>query len=495
MLTKVGCHVLQPTDPALAWLRTANIVKVVDRADLLRQCRPDAVTIYRKYFPVQDLSRHGADVAREVIDDCRQAGVVPTFVELYNEVGQHEGDRLLQLAAEAMPVAREYGSEVLALSGGTGWWEREDWERWAVRDFYGVRHLALHAYWGNEGFSEWNACRYLKALEWTGRTDLRFWLTEVGRDAVEGGLGGWQRDGLTADQYRAEVQQYDDVVGTCQQVGGGVLFSAGAPEGTWQPFNSDPLWPLETEPRRLWPVAQATGGSETKLAIAWIPSNQDGNRGALPGHNEAGNCRILALAANEKAVKAGVLSHYFAPALESGDLTQYASLRKTFADARVWLDEQVKKGYKTAAVHVHTNAAKRPEDGTSHTGYCYSQRVPESQGLGKAIADKLAAVLGLPVVPYDYTDWLFDVLLRPHPSTIIEVTRHDRRADLENLYAKSELVSDSLVSGVMAWAGSTTPAATTNELEQLRDALAREKAKTQALGDLAQQMLTLARAG
>ena len=222
------------------------------------------------------------------------------------------------------------------------------------------------------------------------------------------------------------------------------------------------------------------------LAIAWIPSNQDRNRGALPGHNEAGNCRLLAHGATQKAIAQGVTTRYFEPALESADAVQYASLHTTFAQARAWLDQQAAAGLRTCAVHVHTNAAGTPQAGSSHTGYCFTKNNMESSHLGFAIASKVGLVLGLGLVAYDYTDWLFDRLLRPHVSTIIEVTRHDRKPDLEKLYASAELVEDALLHGAMAWAGVAAAApATPGELEQLRAEVVSLRARLNQIADLA----------
>lgn len=190
------------------------------------------------------------------------------------------------------------------------------------------------------------------------------------------------------------------------------------------------------------------------LAIAFIPSDQDRLQDAALNYTECGGTRILANRATEIARDRGLLAAYFEPGLESVDDAEHTKLRAKMTEARGWLDKQTAWGNVTACVHVHTNAAATPEAGTSHTGYCYTSALPGGRLLGRAICQRLSVALDLPVQEYDYStgDWLFDVLLRPHPSLIVEVTRHDRKADLERLYASVEAVASGLVDGAIGWA-------------------------------------------
>lgn len=203
------------------------------------------------------------------------------------------------------------------------------------------------------------------------------------------------------------------------------------------------------------------------LAIAVIASNQDRNLGAVAGYSEAGGCRIIGRKVADELDRCGVEVLYVEPALESADTTEHEALYRSFGNAKRWLDGYPGHGYRTAAVHIHTNAASKPEEGTSHTGFCWSMNEPESRNLGRPIAKRVAAVLGLPVVEYRYTNWLYDKLLLPHPSTIIEVTRHDRKPDLEALYARVDAVAVAIAEGIVAWGGVGGEAAS-DELTRLR---------------------------
>ncbi len=225
-----------------------------------------------------------------------------------------------------------------------------------------------------------------------------------------------------------------------------------------------------------------------RLAVAYIPSDQDRNLGAIAGYTEAGGCRILAHQAAQIAIAKGLTAHYFEPGLESEDDADHARLRVAFAEARLWLDRQTARGLVTCCVHVHTNAGPSPEAGSSHTGYCHSTELPGGMGLGVAICERLSAALGLPVQAYDYTGWLFDLLLRPHPSVLIEVTRHDREADLGRLYEARDAVATGLVDGPLAWAGITAAAEELAALRrtnaELEAALARYRTFARGVADL-----------
>jgi hypothetical protein len=226
------------------------------------------------------------------------------------------------------------------------------------------------------------------------------------------------------------------------------------------------------------------GGGST-LALALVSSNQNTNLGAIAGYSEAGGCKII----GDKI--AGLLStgaaiKHFVPPLETEDDANHTKLRATMAQARTWLDQQKAAGRTTASVHIHTNAAGTPEAGTSHTGYCWSNdatTAQESKALGVAIAGRVAAVLGLPVQEYVYTDWLYDQILEPHPSVLIEVTRHDRRIDLERLYQTVDAVANAILAGALAWAGSGTSELDTlrRQLAEAQEQLARYKAAVQAV--------------
>ena len=223
------------------------------------------------------------------------------------------------------------------------------------------------------------------------------------------------------------------------------------------------------------------------IALAFVASDQDLNKGAIPGYTECGGCRILASRATEVARDRGLLAAYFEPTLESVDDAEHTKLQAKMTEARVWLDKQTSWGNATACVHVHTNAAAMPEQGESHTGYCYSDALPGGRLLGKAICERLSVALGLPVQEYDYSagGWLFDTMLRPHPSLIVEVTRHDRKADLERLYASVEAVASALVDGALDWAKPATAeiAALQRQLAEVEALNARYHAALQATRD------------
>ncbi len=221
------------------------------------------------------------------------------------------------------------------------------------------------------------------------------------------------------------------------------------------------------------------------LVVALLPSNQDRNLGAIAGYSEAGGCAQIVARVEPLLRQAGAIARTFSAPLESADDAQHTALKRTMREARLWLESAPALARK-AAVHIHTNAGSTPEVGSSHTGYCYGS--PEGAALGKLIANCVSAVLGLPVVAYDYTgqQYLFDVLFAPLPSCLLEVTRHDRLQDLQTLYAQVDRVASAVVAGLLAWAGlpqgQDEVANLRAENERLRAALARCRDSLQAAG-------------
>lgn len=222
------------------------------------------------------------------------------------------------------------------------------------------------------------------------------------------------------------------------------------------------------------------------LAVALIPSNQDGNLGAIEGYSEAGGCQILADKLEELLSAQGIAIEQFIPTLESQDDASHTFLKRMMQQARRWLDQHARDGYTVAALHIHTNAASDPRAGIPHTGYCWFAGCPGSRELGEAIAERVGRVLDLPVIAYDYSglSYLADVLFAPLPSVILEITRHDRRADLERLYQTVDVVSTAVVEGLLAWAGEP---AGTDEAAQLR---AENERLRQRLAQIAQLATT-----
>lgn len=198
------------------------------------------------------------------------------------------------------------------------------------------------------------------------------------------------------------------------------------------------------------------------LAVAVIPSNQDNNHppagfpAPYDAYSEAGGADEIGRRVVSEFARRGVTVSYWRPLMESADTAGYAGLAAKMREACNWLRLQP-LGTTICALHIHTNAARTPQEGASHTGYCYG--TVEGARLGRKIALKVGQVLGLPIVAYDYTarQYLFDTLFPGIPSTILEITRHDRLPDLTALYARIDAVSVAIVDGALAWAGENVP--------------------------------------
>lgn len=241
--TKLGPHCINPTVAALTWARTAPIVKSLDNLRALEVARPDAIRIFRHFFPSQPLEAHGADVAEEVL---HALGTAPaSHIELYNEGPATLKDglaRYCELVGEAVAHVKEVRPDlvVVGFSFATGNVELDGWAYLRSQKFGGCSMVGLHAYWGNQQFTEWQALRY-RTLWKVG--DPVLLLTEVGRDKIEGGKGGWKADRLSAEQYAAELVAFDLEIGRDAGVLGATPFSSGAGKD-WSSYDLDPVSPL-----------------------------------------------------------------------------------------------------------------------------------------------------------------------------------------------------------------------------------------------------------
>lgn len=253
MFAKLGPHVQFETSPAMDWARVAPIVKELDTTNALRAAPPGAITIFRKYYEFQDINRSGADVANEILGAL--GGFHPSYVELFNETKQRVGDGLerhVEFTREAVDVLHRAGVAVAGFSFSTGQPEggfvpnfsgTDDWLYLRDQGFAGVDSVAIHEYWGHQGFTLWNALRHRKVHEWLGGQHPPFVITECGRDAVEGGAAGWLASGISAEQYLQELVAYDYAIQQDPYMIGGTPFTAGAAGGKWLYFDVDTLVP------------------------------------------------------------------------------------------------------------------------------------------------------------------------------------------------------------------------------------------------------------
>lgn len=239
---KLGPHGILTTDAGLNWSIRAPIAKQVDRTDLLKAAGPNAIRIYRRYFPNQPLSAP-RDVAAQVIADLKGYRHPRLYIEFYCEIYQRLGQGLEEYVAwtrDATAYAHEHGILVAGFQFSTGQPEHEDWLYIKEQGYAGVDAIALHEYWGGQGFTGWNALRYRKVHEWLGGDHPPFVITECGRDRVEGGNGGWHNDGVSADQYIAELLAYDASIQADPYVLGAVVYTVG-PTDDWRAFEVDSI--------------------------------------------------------------------------------------------------------------------------------------------------------------------------------------------------------------------------------------------------------------
>lgn len=193
--------------------------------------------MFRHYFPLQPLDATAESVAIDILTALGGYRHDRLLVEVYNEVARQNTTEYAPLLRDVTFLLHRAGVKVAGPSWSTGDYDAEHWEHLRSMGWLGVDAIAVHAYWGNERLTPWNALRY-----------RRFWkpgdppviITECGRDKVEGGLGGWKLDGISAEQYLEELTAYDAALSHDAYVIGGTVFSNG-PFDDWRQFDVDNL--------------------------------------------------------------------------------------------------------------------------------------------------------------------------------------------------------------------------------------------------------------
>lgn len=255
MTAKLGPHVILLTDPVRPWVEQAPVVKALDDPTPLKLARSSKVLVFRKYFPDQDLGRLSPERAvREIISALGGFNDPRLYVELLNECYQYMWwgfADYVAWTARAAELLHQAGYKVAGFSFSTGTPRldtdpggAEEWLYLKAHGYAGVDAIAIHAYWGQQGFTEWHALRHRRVHEILGPGHPPFVITECGRDAVEGGQGGWRRDGISAEEYAQELLAYDAELARDDYVLGAAVFTSRSFDPTWDPFAVEDVVPF-----------------------------------------------------------------------------------------------------------------------------------------------------------------------------------------------------------------------------------------------------------
>lgn len=221
---KLGGHLRAWTTPGQTWATDGATVKSLDVPGYL-DLAGGKLSVFRHYFGSQDINGNGAAIADQVITALN--GRHSTYIEGYNEIAQSLSSGLAQYVTwtqQFVAEAHRLGYKVAGFSFSTGTPSVSDWQYLRSVRFGGVDAVAMHCYWGNQGFTQNNALRF-EQLWQTG--DPPIVVTECGRDAVEGGQAGWMANGLTAQQFVTELLQYDQAIAPLTYVQGAQVFTNG----------------------------------------------------------------------------------------------------------------------------------------------------------------------------------------------------------------------------------------------------------------------------
>lgn len=171
--------------------------------------------------------------------------------EYISRLCEYENERVRLLNARGL------GAVVLNLSVG---WPREveghiDWEPFAplLAELHEPQLLGLHEYWypGGPLGADSKLCR-------TGRLfrcpyNVSIVVGECGVDIGGGQNDGWRGQGLTAEQYAAQLAEYRDLIAADPRVKGATPFCYGN-NGQWKKFDVEPDWPKFVDVFRTKPT-------------------------------------------------------------------------------------------------------------------------------------------------------------------------------------------------------------------------------------------------
>lgn len=294
MITRLGPHAILPTEEAVAWARVAPVVKSLDRTAALQQAAPAALRVFRRYWSEADqdaiLTARDADrVVREIVaalDGYRHPNL---YVEVLNEVPSGRRDQYVALLRLVVPRLHAALVKVAGPSWSTGAYEQVDWDAFRAAGWCGLDAVALHAYWGNQGFTQWHALRYRTYWRPDQGDPGVLIVSECGRDKVEGGRGGWVADGLSEDAAVAELVAYDAEAARDRRVYATPF--TGGPTPDWRTFTTDPLssrliaatGPITSPPEEP-PMATTVSGvdvSNHQGVVDWVHVAANGVQFAL----------------------------------------------------------------------------------------------------------------------------------------------------------------------------------------------------------------------
>ena len=269
-LAKVGGHFRDAHNAASAtWAQNTNSLKALDDPTYIPTARAGALTVFRQAFSTQDITNPagGTSTADQVI--AALGGQSVGYIEGFNEINVDcpgaDPNALADYIAWTQAFVYETHQKgqkaaCFSFAVGTPCNMSATWAAIAQSGLLsggsgGCDAIALHEYWGSEGpTGPYTAMRHEMALTAIKQAGISnpppFIITEMGRDCVcqpspcpsnppSGGCG-WQGQGLSADQFMAELQTWDQAVANDPSVLGGMVFThGGCPD--FCSFEIDPL--------------------------------------------------------------------------------------------------------------------------------------------------------------------------------------------------------------------------------------------------------------
>lgn len=265
MVALLGPHIQKYSEAGKRWARVAPITKLLDDPGLFIDTPDGSLKIFRAY--VGDDNHRVTDVLNAIDQRLKGYRHANLYVEPMNMPSPWRLEDTIAFFRAIVPELHSRGLKVAGPTWSTGNPEVAATEVFRSVQWCGLDMLSFHTYWGNESFTPWHALRPNRLWQ---NGDPPWVALEGGRDLVEGGQGGWKKDGVSAQQYIAELFSCDALHQKSPGYRGMTPFTCG-PNQDWINFDLDGIVDeiirAATLPPSSIPGGQG-GGAEVEQIIA-----------------------------------------------------------------------------------------------------------------------------------------------------------------------------------------------------------------------------------
>lgn len=247
---KLGLHIIEGYSGQLGQPR---LVKLVDAsAAYVQQVRAQVgsrcviiIRWYEQQQPLDDpITRARQWFDGRVAEMLAMSAFGPIAFEGYNEVPDSEAALYCRFEVERLALMHAAGLHACVGNFSVGTPDLPLWQVYApMLNAMGPNDwLGLHEYWSSRAdlSNPWHVGRWRLLPE---LDNVPIVVTEAGRDTVEGqGKAGW-RQTCGADEFLADLRQYNSILMQQKRIKGACVFGGGHIYDQWRDFDVNDLWP------------------------------------------------------------------------------------------------------------------------------------------------------------------------------------------------------------------------------------------------------------